>query len=59
MATAPDRLGIAGFVTNYMRNGGDIQLLQTLLGRADIKTTTVYARNENSDEHREIERVGY
>ena len=62
------RCGITGtphtlrhsFATWYMRNGGNVFMLQRILGHSDIKTTMRYVHaNSLEDMRRELEKVGF
>lgn len=35
------------FATNFLRNGGDIEILRSILGHSDIKTTAIYLHSDD------------
>jgi integrase/recombinase XerD len=43
--------------TLFVQNGGDLPMLQELLGHADVRTTRVYVRAATKGRRQEVERV--
>jgi integrase len=45
-------------LTDYLENGGDINIAKRMAGHANIKTTELYDRRDDDVSFSEIERVG-